>query len=161
MRFRWDQTYTAERGLLVLSHPEAAKFVPDPKQRDIILIRITDTEGRFKPLKSPSSYKDILCLKFDDVEQDSHSFKAITQQDAEKIADFLIKYKGMNLVVHCEAGISRSSGVGFCWAELNRDERVQRILVDSTGWYKPNYVVVAEVRRALKARLGEDYGMGS
>lgn len=155
MSLRWDQSYTAVRGLLVLSHSEAAKFVPDPTQEDIVLIRIVDSKGDFRPLKAPSRYNDILCLKFDDVSMSSSNYYAISDQEADKIAEFLIKHKGKNLVVHCEAGVSRSSAVGYCWAELNGDERVMRVLVDSMGWYCPNYTVIAAVRKALTARLGE------
>ena len=57
--------------------------------------------------------------KFYDIEHDIASYKAVTYDQAKEIFEFIEKNKGKKLVVHCYAGVSRSSAVGeFYWEML-------------------------------------------
>jgi predicted protein tyrosine phosphatase len=49
------------------------------------------------------------------IENEEEGDKAPTLEDAKKIVDFIISYKGSNVLVNCVAGISRSGAVAkFC-----------------------------------------------
>jgi predicted protein tyrosine phosphatase len=57
--------------------------------------------------------------KFWDVEYDIASYKAFNLDQANEILDFILKNEGKDLIVHCYAGVSRSSAVGeFYWEML-------------------------------------------
>ncbi len=64
-----------------------------------------------------STIKDILYLSFYDVSTETQDifkgYPAMTDEDAIKIKDFVLKWKDRidTLWVHCDAGISRSAGV--------------------------------------------------
>ena len=58
--------------------------------------------------------KELLSVGFCDVSEDSSETPAITQEDAHKIAQFILYRvsKGCDdFVIHCDAGMSRSAGV--------------------------------------------------
>lgn len=61
--------------------------------------------------------KDILYLEFYDISYNSQeifkSYEPMADEDAVKIRDFVLKWKDKidTIWVHCDAGISRSSGV--------------------------------------------------
>jgi len=60
------------------------------------------------------TYNDVLYLSFHDVERDyTGKYYPISKSDAIKIAEFTKKYysKVRYIIVNCEAGISRSSGI--------------------------------------------------
>lgn len=57
--------------------------------------------------------------KFYDIEQDINPYKAITFNQAKEIFEFIKLHEGKNLIVHCYAGVSRSSAIGeFYWEML-------------------------------------------
>lgn len=63
-----------------------------------------------------SDHANVLNLEFDDVEEDTLyrgcMFRAITNEQAEKLVRFIDANKGKNFTIHCRAGISRSQAVG-------------------------------------------------
>lgn len=82
----------------------------------IISIRTPeDKKAVFNP--NNSSIKDVLYLSFYDVSTETQDifkgYPAMTDEDAVKIRDFVLKWKDKvdTLWVHCDAGISRSAGV--------------------------------------------------
>lgn len=56
--------------------------------------------------------------KFYDIEQDISSYKAISFDQAGEIFEFIKCNEGKNLIVHCHAGVSRSSAIGEFYWEL-------------------------------------------
>jgi len=60
-------------------------------------------------------HDNVLNLEFDDIEQDvnwkGHQFKAMTENDAKRIVDFIDNNIGKTFIVHCRAGRSRSQGI--------------------------------------------------
>ena len=91
--------------------------------------------------------KGILRLCFEDVEESEPD--CITDQDALRIRDFVLKMKvaGVErLIVHCEAGVSRSAGVAAAILKsLGADET--RIWNDSK--YSPNRACYEKVLKAF------------
>lgn len=76
-----------------------------------ILISITGTMSDFAKIND-NLYKDILRLKFSDVQKDFGKFKAFTVYQAESVLDFVSKNMPINYVyINCEMGVSRSAGL--------------------------------------------------
>ena len=100
----------------ILSRKEAKKFSYEPHDFKTAIISITDTDKAdviFEKNKI-NGIRAILKLKFDDVERDSKDLHCIPKEDAENIVKFVNKNKSKvdKFIVHCEAGVSRSAGVG-------------------------------------------------
>jgi predicted protein tyrosine phosphatase len=89
--------------------------VSHPKVRSI-LISITDPDEPLLDIQHPEAYLGVLRLSFHDVERILDGYPEVipfTENDAESIINFIDNYKNdiELVVVHCEAGISRSAGV--------------------------------------------------
>lgn len=92
----------------------------------IISINSTDEHLLFSELEIPDE-SVVLSLRFDDITEDtynemmeecpeyvsSHKLKLMNKIDARKIVDFVNAFwaKNVRLIVHCDAGVSRSAGV--------------------------------------------------
>lgn len=94
-----------------------------------IIISISSTGGippKSLFLHSNPQVKGFTTLAFDDVTTYHEYYYPITEQQARKIAKFVMRYKDSveQIVVHCDAGISRSAGVAAAIAKylnLNND----------------------------------------
>lgn len=101
---------------IVLSRENAADFSYRVK-KDCIFISITDPELCKNDFAKNPHIKAILRLAFDDVDgfQDKmfSTDQPMTLTQAKEIANFVLEWKDKVelIVVHCEAGISRSAGV--------------------------------------------------
>lgn len=62
------------------------------------------------------NHNNVLNLEFDDIEHDidwkGHQFKALNENDAIKIVDFIENNIGKTFYIHCRAGVSRSGAIG-------------------------------------------------
>lgn len=120
--------------VLVLSQRQFDNLMVDNSVNDknveektkIALISITDTSG-FDKHYFKTNHKNVLNLKFDDIEEDIGKYKTISIKQGRQIISFL---EGINkdvvvyLLVHCAAGISRSGAVGTFandYFKLDRD----------------------------------------
>lgn len=82
-----------------------------------------------------------------------HAMWVMTDEHAQQIADFLYLVQGQLdlLVVHCDAGISRSSAVATAAAEMyGLDEELERL--QSNKRYSPNQYVLSMVRKHIALR---------
>lgn len=105
----------------IMSRKEAIQnsFV---ENEDCVIISISNIEDRKPIFAVNSSIKDILYLWFDD---DIDGDKMINVSDATSIVGFVEKWKNrvQKIIVHCEAGISRSAGVaGAIGKHLNGND---------------------------------------
>lgn len=98
--------------------------------------------------------KDVLFLNFNDTDCKDLTSGCINDEDAENIKEFIQKYVGDDsvdlIIVHCEAGRSRSAGVAaalmkYLW---NDDSEI----FDSSR-YNPNMLCY----RTVLNKLMEDY----
>lgn len=93
-----------------------------------IIISISSTGGippKSLFLHSNPQVKGFITLAFDDVTTYCQGYYPITEQQARKIAKFVVRYKDSveQIVVHCDAGIPRSAGVAAAIAKyLNNDD---------------------------------------
>lgn len=95
----------------VMSRQNARKVSFKKDIEDCIIISITDIEKDVNHFAQNLHIKGICRVQFDDVEIDEVNH--ITRKDAEKIIAFVNSYidKVDKIIVHCEAGVSRSAGV--------------------------------------------------
>lgn len=86
----------------------------------IISIRsIGDTPPKKLFLHSNPQIKSFITLAFDDITTYHANYYPITEQQARKIAKFVMRYKDSveQIIVHCDAGLSRSAGVAAAIAK--------------------------------------------
>ena len=85
-----------------------------------ILISITGTASDFASI-STGLYKDILQIRFSDIQKDFGKFRAFTKNQAQDILNFVDKNLTVKYVyINCERGQSRSAA---CHSAL---EKIQR-----------------------------------
>ena len=111
----------------ILNRKEAKKFSCESHDFKTAIISITDTDKAdvIFEKNEANGIKAVLKLKFDDVERDYKNEHCITKEDAENIVKFVNKNKNKvdKFIVHCEAGVSRSAGVGAAIMKaLNGDD---------------------------------------
>lgn len=135
----------------VMSRNAARRFSFGNIEEKTIIISITDVcseNNRFHP--NPNIV-GICEVKFDDVEKGEQF--CITKKDAEKIVNFVRKNEDVdNIIVHCEAGVSRSAG---CCAAIMLVYNGSDMEIFSNPRFCPNMTVY---RTVLNAFMGEDNG---
>ena len=107
----------------VMSRQDAIKYCYQPHSQRVIMISISDPYETY--MRGPfSSHENgvaaVMSLAFADAEvpgkdvyyREVGEEDLISQADAKKIRDFLQRYPDTDVIVHCDAGISRSAGVG-------------------------------------------------
>ena len=94
----------------VLSREAARQYSYKHIGEKTIIISITDVASLPNKFCSNVDIVAVCRVSFDDVEKGQ--MNCITKEDAQKILDFMEKHNDVNnVIVHCEAGISRSAGV--------------------------------------------------
>lgn len=91
-----------------VSRATAEALIPGP--RDTVVVSITDSrDAELHP-----GWTDVIRLRFYDIAEpirSSPQYNPITAPQATLIARFVKKHRGKDIVVHCEAGISRSGAI--------------------------------------------------
>ena len=124
-----------KHGVLILAENTARIFIPES---DSVLIRIREHQPT--PFKNEELYVDVVNVVFDDIEDPSIYDKLMTPDDAKIIVDFMIKHFTKKLVVHCQAGISRSSATACAWAYLHQNKDLERDIRSSPLFYPNKHV---------------------
>lgn len=92
-------------------------FIPGGRS---ILISISDF-GNIRP-NCDGGYTDRLFMFFDDTDGQDITLRTISKEDADKIVDFVQHYvygdEIDSVVVHCNAGVSRSAGCAAALAKI-------------------------------------------
>lgn len=87
---------------------------------------------------------DKIFVKFDDVECDFGSYVSMSDEDAKNIVDFVFKHNDVNnIVVHCDAGISRSAGVAAALSKIFNNDDMEYF--DPESIYSPNMCCYNEI----------------
>lgn len=141
----------------VLSRLMAEEYSLGQHEESAVLISIASKEQPDADVtcNETNNLKDILFLHFNDTDSPEKDSGHIVDEDAEKIRDFVNKYKDTDidtLIVNCGAGQSRSAGVAA--AVLMYLTGSDRQIYDDKR-YTPNRLCYSTV---LKAFNGEtDY----
>lgn len=146
--------------LPIIAIPEVMAVSFMPKTEKALLIRIADVGTHFKPLKNPDLYDAILEIHFNDIneeddywglsQKEEHEMKLFNERHASMIYSFLDKHPDRGqIVVHCNAGVSRSSAVAMGIAEHYGDTGTLEQLKEIKR-YLPN-------PRVLTIMRGEKY----
>jgi hypothetical protein len=95
----------------VLSREKARKLSFKQDIEDCVIVSITDVDSHYNSFAQNPHIKGVCHIKFDDV--DFGETNCITAEDGVKIVNFINHYVGKvdKIIVHCEAGVSRSAGV--------------------------------------------------
>ena len=140
---------------IVMSKKEAKNYTYKSHEDRSIIISISDSTDYSLNLKitKQNNIKSVLYLHFDDIDNingyeikkdegfvvDIHNccYELISDEDAEKIVNFVNRHKDSvdTIIVHCRAGISRSSGV--CAAIMKYLEGNDSAIFDNPR-YHPN-----------------------
>lgn len=115
--------------ILVMSQFDAEQYATYAHKEQSIVISITScgmNEAFIIPTKI-SGILDVLNLHFNDTDDKNEVYGGITEKDAFEICNFINKYKENTvldrIIVHCEAGQSRSAGVAAAIMKyLNNDD---------------------------------------
>lgn len=105
-------------GIYVMSHDQARTFYP---KRDAFCIRIRSANFECQPLVHADRYKSIDLFTFADVDFDDKDFEPFTTAQAAAMVDLFEKFKDLNLVVHCMAGLSRSPATALAFLYFKQD----------------------------------------
>lgn len=124
------------------------------KQTSAVIISIRDkfsSEESYHIIDvlSEKNAQDMLVLYFDDVSHDySGFFHLPTMEHVDAAIEFARKYSDFDVIVHCTAGISRSSAIAFLIAfdRTGSVEKSKKIL--NKKHHCPNTLVI---------RLGEEF----
>ena len=120
--------------------------------RPCIVFSIRDVSSKPIVLHSNPNIKRVMLFEFEDWDKEDDGEIVITDYDANRIADEVIRYNNLpeeyDIYVNCEAGQSRSAGVGaaICKALGGSDDFFFRTR-------HPNMLCYRKVFNALMERL--------
>lgn len=110
--------------------------------------------------KKYCGYENVLILYFHDCEIQLDQVKLITDEDVDKIFNFVQEMdKSKGLFVHCTAGISRSGAVGYVLNEyfnrfLQQDKNENEDYDRFTQYYKNKIIPNSLVKTKLMKKFG-------
>jgi predicted protein tyrosine phosphatase len=120
------------------------------------MIRIEDPTAEFKKLVFRDQFSSIAQFKFNDAETDYDPafghMQLISEKQAEDIVDFFkIASDTQLLVVHCFAGVCRSSAVAAAYCKYLGDDATHDIIFEAKR-YVPNMYVYKMLLTQLQNR---------
>ena len=80
-------------------------------KENTVLIAIHDPDAANHNPENIKGFKDVLEIKFWDIEESFASYKPITAEQGKEIREFIEANKTSKFLIHCHAGMSRSAGV--------------------------------------------------
>jgi len=138
----------------VMNKISAEKYATQSHKEQSVILSIASigsAEAFIIPTKV-SGIVDVIYLHFNDTDSREYTDGGITDSDAKKICDFINKYKNIpiidKIIVHCEAGQSRSAGVAAAIMKyLNNDDTP----IFNNAKYHPNMLCYRTVLNKLMA----------
>ena len=117
---------------------EIGKFIKEVDD-DFILISITSPDEEYAVIPENGNCREVLRLKFHDIEHPAHGYVHFTDAYATEIKDFVEEYSDVTLIIcQCEAGISRSAGVASALLKMYGMDESE---IFTKGLYMPNLLV--------------------
>lgn len=144
-----------------MSRSRAIAYCHQKNSHPVVMISISDPNMRYDSfpfISQDNKITDILKISFADADapgidvygREASSSDLMQPEDGQRIKKFLDKHPGMDVIVHCDAGISRSAGVaaGILKAKTGDDSQI----FDRPA-YRPNF----HCYRTTLAALFSDY----
>ncbi|MEE0874790.1 MAG: hypothetical protein UIH27_15155 [Ruminococcus sp.] len=143
----------------VMSRFDATYYCSNPHDEEAVIISISTPYFNYEIepyINAENGVKNILKLSFFDADEpnglDVNNVVAansdlMSDEDAEKIANFVERNKQDLIIVHCDAGISRSSAVAA--AILLHYTGDDSAIFDNERAYSPNMWVYFKVLKAF------------
>ena len=129
-----------------------------PKQDTYIVISIQDSHcGGFGIEFTENEFcKGVLTLHFDDIEGEVDGAVLFSDEQAERIVDFVVDYSPMvdTLLVHCYAGQSRSRAVAAVIMEMKGKSGSDFLENGSANAHVYDTLLAAWLRRLLSPTIG-------
>jgi predicted protein tyrosine phosphatase len=142
-----------------------AKSSPE-ELKDLVLISIQDPDDKVDLSFTHSKFKEVLHIKFWDVEYALANYEPINDDQAKEIITFILDNLDSKFVVHCEAGISRSAAVGVVIdcinlfrGSLKNMEKVGNNPILNHRRYAPNALVIKKLLQAYRELSPESYAI--
>jgi predicted protein tyrosine phosphatase len=126
--------------IIVMSKDEAIKHSYHKNIDDCIMISIQDTSQNNVKFNRNPKINAILRLFFSDIEYEIESGIMMSKNDAKTLKDFidLWKEKVGTIIIHCQAGISRSAGVAASIEKYLNGEMMELEDIWNNHKYSPN-----------------------
>lgn len=146
-------------GIEIMSRREACWYCEEQHDDECAMISISDPRMGYDSApfcSKENKVVEILRLKFSDADRpgrDVYGYDAgvddlMSDDDARMVAEFVAKYRGQNIIVHCDAGISRSAGVAAAiMKHLTGDDSA----VFDSGFWRPNMWCYRKTLTALQS----------
>lgn len=124
------------------------------EKRKHAIISISGPETKVN-IPENNNCREILFLKFHDIDIQLNNMKLFTIEDAEKILKFVFKHKDYidKLFVHCQAGISRSSAVAAALSKIIYNDDTK---IFNSPLYCPNMMVYNTILKTYHIREYSD-----
>lgn len=128
-----------------------------PKNSVVISINEPQSKKNIKIFGDKSLSNDIL-KNFDDyiktffldIEEDFSNYQTISEEEAKKLAQFIIDNKNKQFIIHCAMGHSRSAAVAKALLLWTRNQTLNdKTEIDEHMRYNPNKTVLRSVFYAL------------
>lgn len=121
-----------------------------PKGSNSILIRVL--EPRYKDSGEPyniyniNKYSNVLKLYFDDLREEppikyKDRFVVFNKEECMKLINFIHENSFDEVVVHCNAGVSRSSAIMICVSRLLNLSNIEEAIYNNHK-YSPNPLIL-------------------
>lgn len=131
-------------------------FYPKIK-KSFIVISITSNCIK-KPYKIPDNENclDVLYIKFDDINYSDDRVGEyecpILEKDAKMILSFVFKYKNQvnDILIHCEAGMSRSPAVALALSTILNEDKPENFIQSLYGLKHANNLVYDTIIKTYK-----------
>lgn len=146
----------------VLSRDGAVKYCRQKHSKPMAIISIATPGVEYDDypfVSEENQITEILNLSFCDADRPDtpdvygtivHIADMMTDEDAKKVVEFTERNKDKPIIVHCDAGISRSAGVG---AAIMLNYNGNDAAIFDSRWFAPNMWCYYKVLKAF----GYDY----
>ena len=147
----------------ILSRFQASEYCQIKHKTDSVIISIStpnvdytgypveaDDENRVVAILS-IEFMDADCPGDNDVYGNPTTISDLmSDEDAKTVVDFVEQYKDKRILVHCDAGISRSSAVA---AAILKHYTGDDSMIFDSRWYNPNRWVYRKVLEAFESEV--------
>lgn len=158
-KLKTNEAMLAKRGVLILSQSRARAFRPSDYgvEGGTVMIRVKDpAQVQWPTLIFSNQFSATSHWTFDDVGPNDPHYTPMNEQQAKEMVDFFERIEGEDidnrlLVVHCYAGICRSSAIAAAFCKYIDDEVTHDMIFDDDT-YLPNMHVYRLLEKEIEAR---------